>query len=133
MDIINILTIISINILIVLSFYKKVTILNLSTILILVIFFVGINFYNKSFTNQIIIFIILLFSISIIILNVFLKLSPINNQVNNFEIIKKIRVLILKIIFPTLITIFQIVLISDSKLQHEILADKKQNTIKAVN
>jgi len=93
----------------------------------------GINIYLKTFDNPIILFIILIFSSSIIFLNLFLKLSPINDNIDNFKMIKTVRLFIFKIIFPTLITIFQIILMNDTNLQTEILSTKKNNTIKAVN
>ena len=93
----------------------------------------GINIYLKTFDNPIILFIILIFSSSIIFLNLFLKLSPINDNIDNFKMIKTVRLFIFKIIFPTVITIFQIILMNDTNLQTEILSTKKNNTIKAVN
>ena len=46
---------------------------------------------------------------------------------------KTIRLFIFKIIFPTLISIFQIILMNDKNLQTELLSTEKNNTIKAKN
>ena len=107
--------------------------LKIGLIILLTLIFLGINIYLKTFDNPIILFIILIFSSSIIFLNLFLKLSPINDNIDNFKMIKTVRLFIFKIIFPTLITIFQIILMNDTNLQTEILSTKKNNTIKAVN
>ncbi|HAR74537.1 hypothetical protein EGI88_13120 [Empedobacter falsenii] len=107
--------------------------LKIGLIILLTLIFLGINIYLKTFDNPIILFIILIFSSSIIFLNLFLKLSPINDNIDNFKMIKTVRLFIFKIIFPTLITIFQIILINDTNLQTEILSTEKNNTIKAVN
>ena len=133
MYIFNIALIIIINILIISCFKNSKTLLKTGLITLLTLIFLGINIYHKTFDNPIILFIILIFSSSIIFLNLFLKLSPINDNIDNFKMIKTIRLFIFKIIFPTLITIFQIILMNDTNLQTEILSTKKNNTIKAVN
>ncbi len=133
MYIFNISLIIIINILIILCFKNSKTFLKIGLIILLTLIFLGINIYHKTFDNPIILFIILIFSSSIIFLNLFLNLSPINDNIDNFKMIKTVRLFIFKIIFPTLITIFQIILINDTNLQTEILSTEKNNTIKAVN
>ncbi len=133
MYIFNIALIIIINILIILCFKNSKMFLKIGLIILLTLIFLGINIYLKTFDNPIILFIILIFSSSIIFLNLFLKLSPINDNIDNFKMIKTVRLFIFKIIFPTLITIFQIILMNDTNLQTEILSTKKNNTIKAVN
>ncbi len=133
MYIFNIALIIIINILIILCFKNSKTFLKIGLIILLTLIFLGINIYHKTFDNPIILFIILIFSSSIIFLNLFLNLSPINDNIDNFKMIKTVRLFIFKIIFPTLITIFQIILINDTNLQTEILSTEKNNTIKAVN
>ncbi len=133
MYIFNIALIIIINILIILCFKNSKMFLKIGLIILLTLIFLGINIYLKTFDNPIILFIILIFSSSIIFLNLFLKLSPINDNIDNFKMIKTVRLFIFKIIFPTLITIFQIILINDTNLQTEILSTEKNNTIKAVN
>lgn len=133
MYIFNITLIIIINILIILCFKNSKMFLKIGLIILLTLIFLGINIYLKTFDNPIILFIILIFSSSIIFLNLFLKLSPINDNIDNFKMIKTVRLFIFKIIFPTLITIFQIILINDTNLQTEILSTEKNNTIKAVN
>ena len=133
MYIFNIALIIIINILIILCFKNSKMFLKIGLIILLTLIFLGINIYHKTFDNPIILFIILIFSSSIIFLNLFLNLSPINDNIDNFKMIKTVRLFIFKIIFPTLITIFQIILINDTNLQTEILSTEKNNTIKAVN
>lgn len=133
MYIFNIALIIIINILIILCFKNSKMFLKIGLIILLTLIFLGINIYLKTFDNPIILFIILIFSSSIIFLNLFLKLSLINDNIDNFKMIKTVRLFIFKIIFPTLITIFQIILMNDTNLQTEILSTKKNNTIKAVN
>ncbi|GEM_PF-1756112 len=133
MYIFNIALIIIINILIILCFKNSKMFLKIGLIILLTLIFLGINIYLKTFDNPIILFIILIFSSSIIFLNLFLKLSPINDNIDNFKMIKTVRLFIFKIIFPTIITIFQIILMNDTNLQTEILSTKKNNTIKAVN
>ena len=114
MYIFNIALIIIINILIILCFKNSKTFLKIGLIILLTLIFLGINIYHKTFDNPIILFIILIFSSSIIFLNLFLNLSPINDNIDNFKMIKTVRLFIFKIIFPTLITIFQIILINDT-------------------
>ena len=133
MYIFNIALIIIINILIILCFKNSKTFLKIGLIILLTLIFLGINICHKTFDNPIILFIILILSSSIIVLNLFLNLSPINDNIDNFKMIKTVRLFIFKIIFPTLITIFQIILINDTNLQTEILSTEKNNTIKAVN
>lgn len=133
MYIFNIALIIIINILITLCFKNSKTFLKTGLIILLTLIFLGINIYHKTFDNPIILFIILIFSSSIIFLNLFLKLSPINDNIDNFKMTKTIRLFIFKIIFPTLITIFQIILMNDKNLQTELLSTEKNNTIKAIN
>lgn len=133
MYIFNIALIIIINILIISCFKNSKTLLKTGLITLLTLIFLGINIYHKTFDNPIILFIILIFSSSIIFLNLFLKLSPINDNIDNFKMIKTIRLFIFKIIFPTLITIFQIILMNDKNLQTELLSTEKNNTIKAIN
>ena len=133
MYILNIAIIIILNILIMLCFKNSKMFLKIGLIILLTLLFSGINIYHKTFDNPIILFIILIFSSTIIFLNLFLKLSPINDNIDNFRMIKTVRLFIFKIIFPTLITIFQIILMNDTNLQTEILSTKKNNTIKAVN
>ena len=133
MYIFNIAIIIILNILIMLCFKNSKMFLKIGLIILLTLLFLGINIYHKTFDNPIILFIILIFSSTIIFLNLFLKLSPINDNIDNFRMIKTVRLFIFKIIFPTLITIFQIILMNDTNLQTEILSTKKNNTIKAVN
>ena len=133
MYIFNIALIIIINILIILCFKNSKTFLKIGLIILLTLIFLGINIYHKTFDNPIILFIILIFSSSIIFLNLFLNLSPINDNIDNFKMIKTVRLFIFKIIFPTLINIFQIILINETNLQTEILSTEKNNTIKAVN
>lgn len=133
MYIFNIAIIIILNILIMLCFKNSKMFLKIGLIILLTLLFLGINIYHKTFDNPIILFIILIFSSTIIFLILFLKLSPINDNIDNFKMIKTVRLFIFKIIFPTLITIFQIILMNDTNLQTEILSTKKNNTIKAVN
>lgn len=133
MYIFNTALIIIINILIISCFKNSKTLLKTGLITLLTLIFLGINIYHKTFDNPIILFIILIFSSSIIFLNLFLKLSPINDNIDNFKMIKTIRLFIFKIIFPTLITIFQIILMNDKNLQTELLSTEKNNTIKAIN
>lgn len=133
MYIFNTVSIIIINILIILCFKNSKTFLKTGLIILLTLIFLGINICHKTFDNPIILFIILIFSSSIIFLNLFLKLSPINDNIDNFKIIKTVRLFIFKIIFPTLITIFQIILMNDTNLQTEILSTEKNNTIKVAN
>lgn len=133
MYIFNTVLIIIINILIILCFKNSKTFLKTGLIILLTLIFLGINICHKTFDNPIILFIILIFSSSIIFLNLFLKLSPINDNIDNFKIIKTVRLFIFKIIFPTLITIFQIILMNDTNLQTEILSTEKNNTIKVAN
>ena len=133
MYIFNIAIIIILNILIMLCFKNSKMFLKIGLIILLTLLFLGINIYHKTFDNPIILFIILIFSSTIIFLILFLKLSPINDNIDNFRMIKTVRLFIFKIIFPTLITIFQIILMNDTNLQTEILSTKKNNTIKAVN
>lgn len=133
MYIFNIVLIIIINILIILCFKNSKTFLKIGLIILLTLIFYGINIYHKTLDNPILLFIILIFSSSIIFLNLFLKLTPINDNIDNFKMIKTVRLFIFKIIFPTIITIFQITLMNDTNLQTEILSTKKNNTIKAVN
>lgn len=133
MYIFNIAIIIILNVLIILCFKNSKIFLKIGLIILLTLIFLGINIYLKTFDNPIILFIILIFSSSIIFLNLFLKLSPINDNIDNFKMTKTIRLFIFKIIFPTLISIFQIILMNDKNLQTELLSTEKNNTIKAIN
>lgn len=82
--------------------------------------------------NSFIIYLVLLFSVGTIFAKLFEKYAPLNDKINGTEKFIKFRFIIFRIISPLLITIFQILLLSDTNIQKDILKDSQQNSIKAV-
>ena len=133
MLLINILIILSINLLIGTETKTKNKII---LIILLVIGFITLNLTFKTFKNSSLIYIILLFSLGIILTKLFEKYAPINGKIKGSENFKKFRFVVFRIIFPFLITVFQILLLSNTKLQKDILDNNQQknqqNLIKAI-
>lgn len=134
MLLINILTITSINLLLGIETKIKNQII---LIILLIIAFIILNLLFETVEDSFIIYLVLLFSVGIILAKLFEKYAPLNGKIKGSKKFEKFRFIIFRIVFPILITIFQILLLSDTKMQKDILNDDKmknqQNIIKAVN